>query len=84
MTLQYSNINNPPGVLNVPSGGTYANPLSGTDTNSLNVPTSQLQSIGPVARGGSRRRRHSRRHRQSKKTRRGGATKRRRVTRRRK
>lgn len=82
MSLQYSNLSNPPSVLNATSSnGTYAGTLSDANTNSLNVPTSQIQSIsGPysVHRGGRRRKRSaSRRKRTSQ---RGG--RRRRQTRR--
>lgn len=72
MTLQYSELSSPPSVLNVPPGGTYANPLSGTDTNYSNIPTSQIQSVSGAAvhRGGGAKRRkrsHRRKH-----TRKGG------------
>lgn len=76
MTLQYSSLSNPPSVLNVsqPSGGIYSNTLSDPNTNSLNIHTSKIQSVGgsrnrrsrknrnrASKRGGSRYRRSSRR-----------------------
>jgi hypothetical protein len=56
-------LNAPQSILNVPNGGTYSNTLANTATNSLNLQTAQIQSIGgPAVRsGGGRKRRHSRR-----------------------
>jgi len=75
MTLQYSSLSNTPSVLNVsqPSGGIYSNTLFDPNTNSINIPTHKIQSIGGgrrrtrkngrrIRRGGSRYRRSSRRH----------------------